>query len=101
MGQSLESGSEFGARVWSLDQSLGESLKPEFGARVWTLGSESESRHPKPNPEMSGVEFWVWVWTRVWDRVQGTVQVWGQSLESGSKFGSRQSWWSKSGLELV
>ena len=83
-----ESGSEFGARVWSRDQSLGESLMPEFGARVWTLGSESEARHP-------------WVWTRVWDRVQGTVQVWGQSLESGSKFGSRQSWWSKSGLELV
>ena len=39
-----------------MGQSLGpgQRLGPEFGARVWSLGSESESesRHPKPHPEM-------------------------------------------------
>ena len=89
-GRSLESGQR--ARVWSLGQSLGQSAEPEFGiwvrvwvkvwgqslesgsvfgsefrTRVWSLGSESEFRHPEPNPDMG----------------------FGQSLESsfGSEFG--------------
>ena len=68
LGESLESGSEFGAKVWR--QSLGL-----FGARVWSL--ESESRHPKPIAEMGlghSVGFWVWAWTRVWVRVQGRAE---------------------------
>ena len=35
----LESKSEFGARVWSLGQSLGQSADPEFG--IWESLSES------------------------------------------------------------
>ena len=132
LGESLESGcgSGFGSglvRVWGQNLDSGSG----FGARVWSLGSESESRHPKPNREISvwsrvlglgldqgltkiGSEFgaesgvwgpspslgtqsqtlkrvWVKVWSRVlgprliWVRAQGRVRVWslGQSLGAG------------------
>ena len=87
-GQSLESGQSLGpesgvwVRVWgqSLESGseLGSKFEPEFGV-------ESESRHPKPNPEMGlgqSLEpgFGSGSWTRIWVRVQG---------ECGSEFGSR------------
>ena len=80
-----EFGSEVGARVWRLGRSLGQSLRPEFGARVWSLGSESESesRHPKPNPEM----VWVGVWSRV--LALGFGPGFGTEFGAGSKFGVR------------
>ena len=112
LGESLESGcgSGFGSglvRVW------GSGL----GARVWSLGSESESRHPKPNRAISvwsrvlglgldqgltkiGSEFGARVWSlgsesesrhpepnRETGLGQSSRQ--GQSLESGSEFGCR------------
>ena len=65
-GQSLESASEFGTRVWSLGQSLG----PQSGVWVRVCGHTG-------------------VWVRVWSlsqslRPQSGVWVWAQSLESGT-----------------
>ena len=77
-------GSEFGATVW------GQSL--EFGVRVRVRVSAPKAKPGNGFGSESGAGFWLWVWTRIWDRVRGRVEVWGQSLGYGSEFGSRQSW---------
>ena len=63
-------GQSFRARVWSLGQGLGQSLRPESGVwvRVWSLGQSFGPESGEFGARVRGLgesrsEFWVKVWS--------------------------------------